>query len=115
MFVGGIAEQPVAKTADREVADCRKRLFIVSVDDQPGDFIGLVGNQYFLQEVGERDIRQRHLRGHPLAIVECRDTRQKVPGARRTGLGHDFLQIVEAVDLGADGMGKTCHFCLRFK
>ncbi|MNO46477.1 hypothetical protein D3C76_367640 [compost metagenome] len=52
LLVGGIAEQPIAKAADGKVADDREGLFVVGVDDQAGDFIGLIGNQHFLQEVG---------------------------------------------------------------
>jgi hypothetical protein len=91
------------------VADGGEGLFVVSVDDQSGDFIGLVRNEYFLQEVAERDVGEGHLRGHPLAIVEGGDAGQKVPGTRRTGLGHDVLEAVEAIGLGADGMGKCGH------
>ncbi|MNI97541.1 hypothetical protein D3C73_1562050 [compost metagenome] len=87
----------------------------MGVDDQSGDLIGFIRDQRFLQEMLERDVGQRHLRGDPFAIVLCGNAGQEVPGARRTGLGHHVLEVVEAVDLGADGMGKTCHFCLRFK
>ncbi|MCY1401385.1 hypothetical protein D9M71_165020 [compost metagenome] len=52
LLVGGIAEQPIAKAADGKVADDREGLFVVGVDDQAGDFIGLIGNQNILQEVG---------------------------------------------------------------
>ncbi|MNP04286.1 hypothetical protein D3C76_961970 [compost metagenome] len=109
LFVGGVAEQPVAKTADGEMADHRKSLFIVGVDDQAGDFIGLIGDQHFLHEVAQRDVGQRHLRRHALAVVEGGDAGQIVPGARRGCLGHHFLEVFEAVGLGADGMGKYGH------
>ena len=44
-FVGAVAEQPVAKAADGQVADRGKGRQVMAVDDQPGDFIGFVGNQ----------------------------------------------------------------------
>ncbi|MNG30506.1 hypothetical protein D3C84_1161340 [compost metagenome] len=81
----------------------------MGIDDQPGDFIGFVGDQCFLQEVAQRRVGQRHLRGHPLAIVERGDAGQEISGARRTGLGQHFLEVVEAVSLGADGMGECGH------
>ncbi|MNN66158.1 hypothetical protein D3C81_1817150 [compost metagenome] len=97
------------------MADGGKGVGVVGVDDQPGDFIGLVGDQRFLQKVLERDIRQGHLRRYPLTVVLRGDTGQEVSGACRAGFGHDVLEVVEAVGLGAHAMGKTCHFSLRFK
>ena len=81
MFIGRVAEQPVAQAADGEVADRGKRLLIVGVDDQPGDFIAFIRNQCFLQEVLERDICQRHLRRHTFAVILRGDTGEEVPGA----------------------------------
>ena len=109
VFIGVIAEQPVAQAADREVADDGKRLFIVGVDDQSGDFIVFVGDQGFFEKMLERNVGQRHLRGHALAVIERRNAREKVAGACGAGLGHDVLEAVEAVGLGADGMGKSSH------
>ncbi|MCY1462182.1 hypothetical protein D9M71_799280 [compost metagenome] len=91
------------------MADHRESLFIVGVDDQAGDFIVLVGNQHFLHEMAQRDVGQRHLRRHALAVIEGGNAGQIVPGARQGGLGHHFLEVFEAVGLGADGMGKYGH------
>ncbi|MNN51667.1 hypothetical protein D3C81_1663240 [compost metagenome] len=86
----------------------------MGVDDQSGDFIGFVGNQHVLQEVAQRDVRQRHLRGDSFAIIERRDAGQKVAGTCRAGLGHYILEAVEAVGLGADGMGICGHGAVSF-
>ncbi|MNG18310.1 hypothetical protein D3C84_1023650 [compost metagenome] len=91
------------------MADHGEGLFVVGVDDQSGDFIGLVRNQHFLQEVSQRDVSQGHLRGDALAIVKGGDAGQEIPGTRRAGLGHDLFEAGEAVGLGADGMGKCGH------
>ncbi|MNF73973.1 hypothetical protein D3C84_559930 [compost metagenome] len=104
-----LAEQPVAQAAHRQVADRGEGGAVVAVDDQPGDFVVLVGNQRLVEEVLERDIRQRHLRGDALAIAGRGDAGQEVPGARRAGLGHDFLEAVEAVGVATDSVSKTSH------
>ncbi|MNN94209.1 hypothetical protein D3C81_2127960 [compost metagenome] len=85
----------------------------MAVDDQAGDFIFFVGDQRLIEEVLEGNVRQGHLRGDALAIAGRSDAGQVVAGARRAGLGHDLLEVVEAPGLAADDMGKACHFCLR--
>lgn len=42
------------------------------------DFITFIGDQHFLQKVFQRDIRQRHLRRHPLTVILCGDAGQEV-------------------------------------
>ncbi|MNF58005.1 hypothetical protein D3C84_395500 [compost metagenome] len=112
-FVGVLAEQPVAQATHRQVADRGEGDAVVAVDDQAGDFVFFVGNQRLIEEVLEGNVRQGHLRGDALAIAGRSDAGQVVAGACRAGLGHDFLEAVEAPGLAADDVGKACHFCLR--
>ena len=62
-----------------------------------------------MQEVLERDIRQRHLRRHTFAVILGGDTGEEVPGACGAGLGHHVLEAVEAVGLSTHRVGKACH------
>ncbi|PAV66938.1 hypothetical protein WR25_17886 [Diploscapter pachys] len=102
VLIGGIAQQPVTKAADSQMTDWRKGLFVVCINDQPGDFVALVGNQYFLQEMLEFDIGQGHLRRNTLTIVECCHARKHVSGAGRTGFRHDLFEAFKAEVFGAD-------------
>jgi hypothetical protein len=63
------AEQPVAKAANGQVADAGKSVGIVAVNDQPGDFIGFIRNQCFVEKVREGQVRQGHLRGHAFSCI----------------------------------------------
>src|SRR6267154_5167472 len=76
----------------------------MGVDDQTRDFVVLVGNDGFMQElfqgnVGQRDPRRDHL----LGAVGC-DPRQAVAGPRWRGLGQEIAQIFEDVGGGIDGV-----------
>src|SRR6059058_4322016 len=76
----------------------------MGVDDQTRDFVVLVGNDGFMQElfqgnVGQRDPRRDHL----LRAFGC-DPRQAVAGPRRRGLGQQIEQIFEDVAGGIDGV-----------
>jgi len=109
VFIGCVAEQPVAKATDSEVADRSEGQRVMAVDYQPSDFIGLVRDQHFLQEIRERDVSQRHLRGDPFTVVQRGHACQKVPGTRRAGLGHYVFEAVETVGLGTNRMRESCH------
>ncbi len=91
------------------MTDRGERQFVVGVDDQPGDFVLFVRDQGLFKKVLERNVRQRHLRSDSLAVILRRDFGQIITGARRTGLGHDFFEAVEAVRLRTDRMGKARH------
>ena len=104
---GIITQQPVAKAADRQVTDRREGCEIVAVDDQAGDFILLVGDQRFVEKALERHVRQGHLRRCPLGVAAGGDFGQIIPGAGRTGLGHELAQAVETPDHAADAVGKA--------
>ena len=104
VLVGGVAEQPVAKPANGQVADRGEGLQVMAVDDQPGDFIGLVGDQCFLQKISERNVSQGHLRSDPLTVVLRGHACQKISGTGRAGLGHHVFKAIETVGLGANRM-----------
>ena len=102
--VGGIAEQPVAKTADGEMADGGEGLFIVGVDDQSGDFVVLVRNQHFLQEMAEGQVSQSHLRGHALAIgADVTDSRQVEAAIRAV------VTTLGGLDIALNNAGICIH------
>ena len=108
-LAGLLAEQPVAQAADGQVSDRGEGRRVVAVDDQPGDLVVLVGDQRLVEEVPERDVRQRHLRGDPLGVAGGGDAGQLVAGTGRAGLGHDFAQAVETPGLVAYRVGKSGH------
>ncbi len=62
----GLAEQPVAKSADGQMRDRREGGGIVGVDDQPRDLVVLVGDDRLVEKMRERQVGERHLRRHPL-------------------------------------------------
>ncbi len=107
------AEQPVAKAAHGEMGDRREGLGIVAVDDQPGDFVGLVGNHRLAEKVLERQLGQGHLRRHPLHVAAGGDPGQDVPGTRRGGLGQQVLEIGETPGLAAHAVLETAHATSR--
>lgn len=109
VFVGFLAQQPVTQATHGQVADRGEGLGIVGVDDQAGHFICFVRDQCFIEKVRQRNVGQRHLRGDALGVVAGRHACQAVPGACRAGLGHHFLEAVEAVDQMADRVYETCH------
>ena len=61
-----IGQQPIAKFADGQMRDRRERRPVVRIDDQPGDFVGFVGNDVLVQKGGQRQIGKGILRGHAL-------------------------------------------------
>ena len=63
--IGFVAQQPVPKLAHGEGGDRRKRLFIMRVEKQSGDFVALVGDDRMPQEFRERDVREDVLRRYP--------------------------------------------------
>jgi hypothetical protein len=51
-----VRQQPVAKVADGQMSNGRKRGDVVAIDDQPRDFIELVVNQSVLQKRAQRQL-----------------------------------------------------------
>ncbi len=76
----------------------------MAVDDQAGDLVVLEGNDGLLEELAERNVRQRHPRRDHLLGAVGGNSRQPVARARRGGLGQQVAQIVEHVAGGVDGV-----------
>ena len=80
----------------------RKGRRVVAIDDQAGDLIVFVGDDGLLQELLQRNVRQRHpRRDHVLGAIGG-DARQAIAGARRRGLGQEIAQIIEDIGGGID-------------
>jgi len=60
--IGRVAQQPVAQVAHRQVAHRCEGGGVVVIDDQPRDFIVLVGHHRFVQEGRQRQVGQRQRR-----------------------------------------------------
>ena len=105
-----IRQQPVAKLADREVRHRREGLGIVAVGDQAGDLVGLVRNHEVLEKRAQRQVRQRHLRGHALFGGARGNARQIVTGTGGRRLRQQRFEVVKPVHHTADGMRKS-HAC----
>ena len=95
-FIGGVVEQPVAKIADRQMANRCEAPGVVGIEDQPGHLILLVGNQRIIENLRERNLRQRHFCRHPLFSGAGDNARQRVAGTRRRGLRHQGFQTIKA-------------------
>src|SRR5438093_9083829 len=76
----------------------------MGVDDQAGDFVVLVGNDGFKQELFQGNVGQRDPRRDHLLRAFGGDPRQAVAGPRRRGLGQEIAQIFEDVAGGIDGV-----------
>nr|GEU28151.1 hypothetical protein [Tanacetum cinerariifolium] len=70
-LVGRIAQQPVAQVAHRQVRDGGERRAVVVVDDQARDFVRFVRDHQLVEEHGQWQIGQRHLRGHAFFRAAC--------------------------------------------
>ena len=64
--IGGISQQPVTKVTDGQVANQRKGIGIVGINDQTGDFIAFVRNERIVQKVTQRDVGKGDFRRHAL-------------------------------------------------
>ena len=100
-----LAQQPVAKIADREVRDGLKGGGVVAIDDQARHLVLLVRHQRLLQECLERQVRQRDARRHALFGALRRHLRQIIAGTRRRSLRHQLAQIAKAI-------AALAHRCL---
>jgi hypothetical protein len=68
---------------------------VVAVDDQPGDFVLLVGNQHFVQKGAQRHVGQTHLCGHALLGAAGGNPGQLVARTQRRGAGQQGFQVVK--------------------
>src|SRR5262249_29621608 len=76
---------------------------VVTVDDEPGDLIGLVGNHGLRQEGRERQVGERILGGDPLLAGLRRDARELIAAAQRRGFREQRPQVPERVAARFDG------------
>jgi len=92
-----IRQQEVAERSDRERCDRSEGLRVMAVDDEPGDLVILEGDHGFLEELIERNVRQRHPRRDHLLGTVGGNARQPVARAGRRGLGQQIAQILEHI------------------
>ncbi len=90
-------QQPVAKGAHGQMADRREGGGVVAVQDQPGDLVGLVGDQGLGEKRLEGRLGQGQTRGHPLALTGRRHPGQLIARPRRRRLRQKRLQILEYI------------------
>ena len=107
--VDRIRQQPVAQAAHVHSGHGRKRGRVVAVDDQPRDFIGLVGNQRFLQELRQRHLRQRHLRRDALLGRLRGDARELIARALGRSAREQLREAVEDITAHAYGLVVNGH------
>ena len=106
-FVRAIAQQPVAEITHGQVADLGEGGGVVAVDDQPGDFIVLVGDHRFKQEGFQRQIGQCHAGRHALGRGAGGHAGQHIARAQRRGTGEQGFQVRKVPDLPAQGVLMT--------
>ena len=99
-----IRKQEVAERPNREGRDRGEGRGVMAVDDQAGNLVVLEGNDGFLEELAERNVRQRHPRRDHLFGAVGGNSRQPIPGARRRCLGQEVAQVIEHIARGIDGM-----------
>jgi hypothetical protein len=103
-------EQPFSELADGQVGYRREGPWVVTVLDQPGNFVVFIGNKIDLQEGLEGKVGQRRLRRDALDGALRRDAGQCVSGSRRRGFGEKGLEIREspthAIDCRFVGHGQ---------
>ena len=94
-FGGGVVgEQPVAEFADGEMSDRRRRLLASwRVDDEAGDFVGLVGDERFVEEVCEREVGEGELGGDALAAVRAAMPARSSPERGGVALARRSLRL----------------------
>ena len=97
-------EQELAELADGERGDRGERRCVVAVDDQPGDFVGFVGNDRLGQDRRQRQVGQRHLRGDPLGRGCRGQARERVAGPERRRPRQQRAQVVEDVACAGEGV-----------
>lgn len=90
--VGFMMEQPVAQVAHRHMGNRRKGRGIVTVNNQPCDFIRLVRDRDFIKEGPERNVRQCLTRADPLQGIRGGNPGQFITGAIGRGIGKHLFQ-----------------------
>ena len=91
------------------MGDGFERLNVVGVEDQAGDFVGLVGDERFVQEGGERQVGEDGAGGDSLGVRHGGKAGEFVAGAARGGLGENVLQVRESVAFAVKVAGVGWH------
>ena len=107
--VGFVAEQPIAEGADGERSDGGQRGAVVGVEDEARDFIGLVGDDGFGEELGEGNLGEGVLGGDAFEGVGGGESGELVAGARGRGLREERAQIGKRVRDAAEGGAVDGH------
>ena len=95
--VGSVAQQPIPKIPHRQVRHRRKSSAVVAVHNQPRHLVALVRHHSLIQKSRQRQLSQRHLRGHTLLAAGRRHTRQTVARAQRRSAGQQRAQVVKHI------------------
>ena len=59
----------------------------MSIEYEPGHFVGFVRDHGLVQELAKREVGECHFRRHPFFLGGRRDTGEIITGAGRAGLG----------------------------
>src|SRR5690606_42078499 len=90
------------------MSDRGEGLRVVRIDDQPGDFVALVGNDGFLQELRKRHVGEHMAGGHALLRRRGADAREFVARSHRAGGRPHMLQDPEPEDMDPE-CGSITH------
>ena len=101
---GVAGEEDVAEFADSEAGDGGEGSGVVGVEDEAGNLIGLVGDERLVEEGGEREIGEGHLRGHAFDGGSSGNAGELVSGAGGGGFGEQVAQTLEVIDDTVDGV-----------
>ncbi len=114
-FGGGfVGEQPVAEFADGEVGDGGEGGWLVRVEDEAGDLVGLVRDDRFVEEVFEGQVGEGELGGDAFLAARRGDAGELVAGAEWGGAGEEVGEGFKRVADAGDGVGVGhCALCLR--
>ena len=106
------SEQPFAELADGEGADGGEGLRVVSVDDEAGDFVGLVGDERLFEKSAQRDFGEGHARESAFLFIFGSDAGERVARAGGCGFGQQRFQVGKGMR-AAIGCHRVRHLSRR--
>ena len=109
VVAGGGLQQPVPESSHRQMRYRRKGLAVMAVEDQPGDFVGLVRNDLLFQEGVQRQVGEDPCGRGTFGVVLGCASGQLVTRAKRCGLRHQLDKSVEGV-VDTRNLLTVCHF-----
>src|SRR5215204_3477737 len=86
----------------------RERPIVVTIEDQPCDFVCFVWDQRFRQELPQWNFGQCHLGGCALGGGPCRNSGEFIPRSRRRCFRHQGPQILKMI-LGSECDRRVAH------